>query len=158
MFALCVGAAPLLVSSAASAKTQQCTASDLSISEAASGGGGGSFYLHLAFRNRTRTTCVTGGYSGITLLGSNRRALGVAKRGSAKGPSLVVAPGKSVYEQVVYGENAANPKTCPAVKALRVFVPNSNQAKIVTLPNGSIDCGGAVFVYLMAKTRAQSGD
>jgi hypothetical protein len=138
--------------------TGHCSTSDFSISETPSSqGAGGSFYLALAFRNRASHVCVTGGFPGVTLLGADRRRLGVAKRsGKNKLPVLDVRPGKHIYDVIQYGETPVEGSRCHAVKAVRIYPPGNARAVVIRLPHGSQDCARFIFVFPLARSVRQS--
>jgi hypothetical protein len=159
-FGVAIGLAlACLFATASSAITPpHCSTRDFSISEAPSSqGAGGSFYLALAFRNHASRVCGTGGFPGVTLLGANRRSLGVAKRsGKNKLPILDVRPGKHLYDVIQYGETPVEGSGCHAVKAVRVFPPGNTRQTVIRLPHGSQDCARFIVVYPLARSVLQS--
>ncbi len=156
--ALALAAAGLMVMTVAASSSTAvadrapapCATHAFHISEARSQGAGGSFYLALSFRNVTHTACTTVGFPGVTLLGAGDRRLRVARRVGTARSRLTVRPGARVYSYVVYGETPVG-RGCSAVKAVKVYAPDSRQASVVRLPHGSAICAARSSVYPMQR-------
>jgi hypothetical protein len=143
--------AVLFVTSASAAT--RCSTHDLRITEVPSIGGGGSFYLELSYRNVRRSSCTTGGFPGVTLIGSRGQRLSVARRTGGRGVTLTVKPGARVFGFISYSETPKTGRACRAVHAVKVYAPDSTQSSVVVLSDGSKDCQSSAFVYRLQSAR-----
>jgi hypothetical protein len=108
---------------------RHCTTSDFRASVYSNGNAGaGQRYATLQLENASRSSCTTGGWSGLGLANANGALpTRVVREGSAR--TVTIPAGASAYEQlhwgVVPGEGESETGQCePTARALHIIPPN----------------------------------
>ncbi|MFB4296062.1 DUF4232 domain-containing protein [Actinomadura sp. NTSP31] len=110
------------------AGTRHCTTSDFNASVYSNGNpGAGQRYATLQLENKSGSSCVTGGWSGLGLVNANGALpTNVVREGTAR--TITIPAGASAYEQlhwgVVPGDGEGGAQCQPTAKALHVIPPN----------------------------------
>ena len=137
---------PATTTSTTAPGPQPCTTTQLAASLGAGNGAAGHTYFPLILRNVGVTTCITGGYPGVSYVtGDAGTQVGQpASRVPGTSGALAVTPGQTVISQLSEVD-AANypPAVCviTATRGLRVYPPNDTRALFV--PQTGMGCASA---------------
>jgi hypothetical protein len=122
-------------SATAATAVTRCTSSELTVSLGESGAGAGNFYIPVVFTNRSSSTCVLGGFPGVSFTTKGGTQLGpAAKRSGGHGKLVRLAPGhtaSSLLHEV--SAQAYDPGSCHLVTAreVKVYPPGETVALTV---------------------------
>ena len=115
--------------------TPQCDASNTSVTAGMGNGAAGTLYETLVIKNTSMSTCMTGGYSGISLDNSMGAQLGqAAGRMGGSGSQVTLQPGASATEVFSYADaEVSTGMGCnPAPGAdIRVYLPDAMGSALV---------------------------
>jgi hypothetical protein len=135
------------VTSQAHTQLPPCVAADLSLSFLGQQGGLGHGLLGFTLRNKSASSCRTGGYPGVLFLDSSGRGLTTASQrvthdffGTAPVVPIVLDPGQSTSFRLGTTHVPQGSATCTTAAALQVIPPNDTATLKTTIPNGAYEC------------------
>jgi hypothetical protein len=137
------------------ATADQCVASDLSLSFLGGNGATGHAELGFALRNRSSSSCRTGGYPGVLFLDAAGHGLTTRPDhttsdffGHTTLSELTVAPGATVSFRlgVSHVGSGGSDTGCVTARGVQVIPPNDTATLRVMISGGLSECGGTVTV------------
>jgi hypothetical protein len=134
----------------AGGSTPACTAAMLRLGYLGGRGATGHGELGFSLTNATAYGCHTYGFPGVELLSGSGAPLPTDSTrttedffGATPEAALSVAPGAVVSFRLVVAQGTGSSAGCATAAQLQVIPPDDTHTLVVTIPNGTYECGSA---------------